>query len=260
MSKSVASHLTENLPEYRRSENVPEISVVVPAYNEEHSIKMVVDGFRRELESKGVSYEIAVVDNNSTDRTAEIALNQGVRLVKEAKQGYGYACMRALKEAKGDMVFLIEADSTFNPRDIWKLLIYLEEEDIDLVLGTRTTLELVEKGAKMDWFLHWGNLLLAKLIQIQFWEKCRLTDVGCTFRGIKRQALLKVVDKFREGGPCFSPEMIIWCLKSQLRIVEIPVRYMKRVGQSKITANRKKSLVVGLKMLKIILTQRFWKE
>jgi len=238
----------------------PKVSVVMPAYNEEHAIGSVVEGFRRELELRGISYEIIVVDNNSTDRTPEVSVQRGAKVAKETKQGYGNACIRALKEAEGDMVILTEADSTFNSKDIWKLIIYLEEEDIDLVLGTRTTLELVEKGAKMDSFLHWGNLFLAKLIQIQFWKKCRLTDVGCTFRGIKRQALLKVIDKFREGGSCFSPEMIIWSLKAGLRTVEIPVRYLNRTGHSKITATKKKSFVVGLKMLKLILTQRFWKE
>lgn len=241
-------------------EKRPKISVVIPAYNEEQSIGKIVKGFRRELESKQVPYEIIAVDNNSSDATSEIARRHGALVVKEEKQGYGYACIRALREAKSDIVVLSESDGTFNPKDIWKLLVYLEEEDVDLVLGTRTTLELVEEGAKMDWFLHWGNLFLAKLIQLQFWGKCRLTDVGCTFRGIKRQPLLKIIDRFREGGSCFSPEMIIWCLKSGLKMVEIPIRYLERGGKSKITANRRKSLIVGLKMLKLILTQSFWKE
>ena len=235
------------------------VSVVMPAYNEESAIGAVVDGFRKELEARGISHEIIVAENNSVDRTNEVASQHGAKVVKETKQGYGHACIRGLKEAKGEVIILAEADNTFNPKDIWKLLIYLEEEDIDIVLGTRTTLELVEKGAKMDWFLHWGNIFLAKLIQVQFWKKCRLTDVGCTFRGIKRQALSRVINKFREGGPCFSPEMIIWCLKEGLRPVEIPIRYLRRTGHSKITATRKKSLIVGLKMIKLILTQKFWK-
>jgi len=238
---------------------LPKVSVAMPAFNEEKAIGAVIDGFIKELEANDVSHEIIVVDNNSTDKTAEIALTHGATVVKEERQGYGYACIRALEESKGEIVILTEADNTFNPRDVWKLLIYLEEEDVDLVLGTRTTLELVDKGAKMSWLLHWGNLFLAKLIQIQFWRRVRLTDVGCTFRGIKKQALSKVIDKFRVGGPCFSPEMIIWCLKTGLRPVEIPVRYLKRKGDSKITSNSRKSLVVGLKMIRLVLSQRFWK-
>lgn len=238
----------------------PKISIVMPAFNEEAAIGLVIDGFRRELERKGISFEIVVVDNNSVDRTTEIALSEGATVIKEPKQGYGYACMRGLTEAKGEIVILTEGDDTFDPRDIWKLMVYLEERDVDLVLGTRTTLELVEDGAKMGRFLHWGNLFLAKLIQLQFWRRCRITDVGCTFRGIKRGALIRVVNKFQEGGSCFSPEMIILCLKTGLRPVEIPIRYRKRKGQSKITADWKKSTMVGLEMLKLILTQRFRKE
>jgi len=111
----------------------------------------------------------------------------------------------------------------------------------------------------MGWLLHWGNFLLAKLIQIQFWGKCRLTDVGCTFRAIKRDALEKIINNLKVGGPAFSPEMIIWSLKKGLRIIEIPVRYRKRIGESKITANIRKSIRVGLQMLRLILAQRFWK-
>jgi glycosyltransferase involved in cell wall biosynthesis len=242
------------------SQKILTISLVIPAYNEEKAIVLTIDGFRRELEILRVPYEIIVVNNNSTDATADIAAQHGAKVLKEVKQGYGYACIAGLREAKGQIVILTEADKTFKPQDIRKFLVYLEDEDIDMVLGTRTTLELVEEKAKMDWFLHWGNFFLAKLIQVQFWNKCRLTDVGCTFRAIKREALVKVIGEFRDGGTCFSPEMIICCLKFQLKIIELPIRYLERVGESKITANKRKSLVVGLKMLKLILSQRFWKK
>lgn len=238
----------------------PEISVVLPAFNEEMAISSVIQGFADELRRAGKGFEIVVVDNNSSDSTGLIASEKGARVVKETKQGYGYACIRGVSEANGQIVFLTEADNSFSPRDLWKMLSYLEEEDIDAVLGTRTTLELVERGAKMGWLLHWGNFFLAKLIQIQFWNRCRLTDVGCTFKAIKREALLAVQKNFREGGPAFSPEMIIWCLKAGLRTVEIPIRYRRRIGQSKVTSSSWKSIHIGFRMLKLILTQRFWGE
>ncbi len=234
------------------------VSIVMPAYNEAPGIGKVIDSYRTVLSKMGFPFEIVVVDNNSADGTREIALDHGARVVDEPRQGYGFACIRALGEAVGEYVFLTEADSTFSPSDLWKLFVYIDEPDVDLVLGTRTTLELVEPGAKMDLFLHWGNLFLAKLIQIQFWKRCRLTDVGCTFRAIKREPLRQVLRQLNEGGGCFSPEMIIRCLKAKQRIVEIPVRYLNRVGESKITANRRKSLAVGLRMMRLILSQRFW--
>lgn len=238
--------------------DTPSVSVVMPAYNEEEGIGQVVDGFSNELKSMNISHEIIVVDNNCIDKTAEIAVKHGARVVLEKRQGYGFACKTALSEAQGDFIILTESDKTFDPKDIWKILMYLEEDDIDFVLGTRTTLELLERGAKMDWFLHWGNIFLAKLIQIQFWGHARLTDVGCTFRGIKRESAHKVLDKITDGGSCFSPEMIMWCLKMDMRPIEIPVKYLKREGQSKITVNKRKSFFLGLRMIKLIISQRFW--
>lgn len=240
--------------------SIRKISLVVPAYNEEEAIGSVVTGFRDELEAGGIPYEIIVVDNNSTDKTGEVALENGARVVSEPGQGYGFACSTGLREASGDAIVLTEGDNTFEPHDIWKILAYLDEPDIDIVLGTRTTKELVERGAKMTWFLHWGNLMLAKSIQVQFWGRCRLTDVGCTFRGIKNPAFHKIAASLREGGPSFSPVMIIWSLKMGLRTVEVPVRYRNRIGQSKITADTSKSIRVGLKMLRLIVSQRFWKR
>jgi glycosyltransferase involved in cell wall biosynthesis len=222
------------------------ISVVIPAYNEEKSIQSVIRDF-----SKPYVSEIIVVDNNSTDKTAELARKSGAKVVTETNQGYGFALQRGMREAKGDIIILTEADCTFVGKDMEKLLIYID--DVDMVLGTRLTRELTERNAKMDWFLTWGNLFIAKLIQLKFWGKTRLTDVGCTFRAIKKDALKKILNKFKVGGPHFSPEMIIVALENNLKTVEIPVHYLARVGESKITANKWKSFKVGLKMLGLIL-------
>lgn len=226
--------------------NRQRVSVVIPAYNEEESIYKVVKDF-----SQPCIDEVIVVDNNSSDNTAKLAKKAGARVVKEPRQGYGYACQRALREAKGDIIILTESDCTFRGKDVYKLLNYIDE--VDMVLGTRTTKELVSKKAKMNWLLYWGNIFLAKLIQLKFLGKIRLTDVGCTFRAIKKPALNKIKNKFTVGGTYFSPEMIILALRNGIRMVEVPVNYDIRIGQSKITANFKKSLIVGLKMLYLII-------
>jgi len=224
------------------------VSVVIPAYNEEKAIGKTVKDFSRPYID-----EIIVVNNNSTDRTESIAKKSGAKVVNEKKQGYGYAIRKGLKETKGDIIILTEGDSTFIGDDMRKLLVYIE--DVDMVLGTRLTKELREKGAKMNWFLHWGNLFLAKLIQLRFWGKTRLTDVGCTFRAIKKEPLKKIINKFKVGGSEFSPEMIVVALKNNVRTVEIPLHYRTRIGESKITSNFFKSFKVGLRMLKLILTR-----
>lgn len=224
------------------------ISVVIPAYNEEDSISDVVKDF-----SQPYVDEIIVVDNNSTDKTAAIAKKNGAKVVHEPKQGYGFAVQRGLKEAAGDLIFVTESDSTFVGNDMEKFLAY--SDDADMILGTRVTRELLEPGAKMDPFLLYGNIFIAKLIQLRFWGKTRLTDVGCTYRLIKKKALRKIQSQFTVGKSHFSPEMIVLALKHNLRTVEIPVHYKKRVGQSKITSNFWKSFKLGLKMIWLILTR-----
>lgn len=227
------------------------ISLVMPAYNEEETIEDTIKGFKLIPEVK----EIVVVDNNSTDRTAEIARKLGARVVRESKQGYGYACQKALREGKEDLILLTESDSTFRPKDTYKFLAYID--DADMVLGTRTCKQMVEPGAKMGWFLRLGNIFISKLLEIVFYrQQTRLTDVGCTYRMIKRKALKKIQNRFTVGGNYFSPEMIIESLVSGLKIVEIPVYYGKRRGESKITTNPWKSFKVGLNMIFLIIKKR----
>ncbi len=224
------------------------VSVVAPAFNEEKAIETTIKDF-----SKPYVDELIVIDNNSVDRTGELAKKAGAKVIRETKQGYGNALRRGMKEATGDIIILTEGDATFVGDDMRKLLIYIE--DVDFVLGTRSTGELRERGAKMNWFLSYGNLFLAKLIQLRFWGRVRLTDVGCTFRAIRKEALSKIMNKFKVGGSEFSPEMIITALENNVKIVEIPVHYKVRIGKSKITSNFWKSFKVGLRMIKIILTK-----
>jgi glycosyltransferase involved in cell wall biosynthesis len=225
------------------------ISVVFPAYNEAAGIEAAVAEF---LGSPYVD-EVIVVDNNSTDGTAELAARAGARVVREPRQGYGFALQRGMREATGDLIILAEPDGTFTARDILKLLAYAD--DFDLVLGTRTTRELIWREANMGWFLRVGNWAVAKLLQVLFGGPS-LSDCGCTLRLIHRPALLRLVDRFTVGGSHFLPEMVILALADGLRVIEIPVNYRGRVGQSKITGSRIRALSVGLRMLGLIMAYR----
>lgn len=227
------------------------VSLVMPAYNEEKSVgKVVADN-----KALKIFDEIIVVDNNSTDGTSGRARRAGAKVVREERQGYGFSIRRGLAEAKGDIIVITEADDTFEARDAFKLLNYMR--DADLVLGSRTNYELVKPGAKMGWFLKWGNFCIAKLIQLLWVGKVRLTDVGCTFRAISRPGLRRIIKNLEVGGSSFSPEMIVECLKSGMKVVEIPVWYKARIGESKITSTSWKSLVLGIEMILLILKERF---
>jgi len=108
----------------------------------------------------------------------------------------------------------------------------------------------------MDWFLRIGNVAIAKLLEYVHNGPC-LTDVGCTFKLIKKEALHKIRGKFTVGSSHFSPEFMILCIRNKLKCVEIPVNYRGRIGQSKITSTFRKSFTLGLIMIGLIIGYRF---
>jgi glycosyltransferase involved in cell wall biosynthesis len=225
------------------------VSIVLPAYNEERYIRSAVDDFF----ATGVVDEIIVVDNNSRDRTADEAAKTRARVVAESAQGYGHALRRGLREATGDLVIMAEPDGTFIGRDVLKLLAYAD--DFDMVCGTRTTRELIWEQANMGWFLRVGNWSVAKLIQVLY-DAPSLSDCGCTLRLIRREALARLHDDLTVGGSHFLPQMVIAGLKRGLSIIEVPVNYRGRIGDSKITGTLKGALRTGTRMIGLILGSR----
>jgi glycosyltransferase involved in cell wall biosynthesis len=225
------------------------VSIVFPAYNEEAGIAQAVREFG-EIEAVD---EVLVVDNNSRDATAPRAVGAGARVVKEPRQGYGNALRRGLAEAQGEYVVLAEPDGTFMAKDVLKLLAYAD--DFDVVLGTRTTRELIWHGANMGWQLRWGNWVVAKLLQVLFGGPS-LSDCGCTLRLIRRSAADRLLPRFTVGGSHFLPEMVCLALLNGLRLVEVPVNYRVRVGESKITGSLSTTFRVGGRMLALILRYR----
>ena len=117
---------------------------------------------------------------------------------------------------------LSEPDGTFVGNDVLKLLAYAA--DLDMVMGTRTTQELIWQQANMGWFLRVGNWAVAKLLQFLFGGPS-LSDCGCTMRLIRREAASRIVDQLTVGGSHFLPEMVVLALLNGLRIIEVPVNY-----------------------------------
>jgi len=226
--------------------NGKKISIVFPAYNEEENIAEAV----KEFKSLDVVDEVVVVNNNSKDKTAELAEAAGARVVKEEKQGYGYAMRRAYAEGAGDIIISAEPDGTFSAKDVYKLLAYAE--DFEVVFGSRTNKLLVSEGANMFGFINFGNVVVAKLLQFLH-DGPTLTDCGCSMRLIHKSAYQKIKDNLTVGQSHFLPEMVIWILKKKIRCIEIPVNYYRRKGYSKITGNFKGAWKTGINMIKLII-------
>jgi len=226
------------------------VSVIFPTYNEKDSIRDAIEDFF----ASGFVDEIIVVNNNAAKGTNEEVKKTNAKLVYEKKQGYGYAIWKGLGEAKGELFIISEPDGTFSGRDVIKLLAY--SDDFDYVIGTRTTRELIWKDANMGAFLKWGNWAVAKLLEFLY-NTTTLTDVGCTMRLIKRPLYEKLKPHFSVGTQHFGPELTLLVAKANVRFIEIPVNYKPRVGKSSVTGSFRKSLVLGMKMIFLIIQYRF---
>jgi glycosyltransferase involved in cell wall biosynthesis len=225
------------------------VSVVFSTYNEKDSVRSCING----LFKTGIVDEVIAVDNNAAKGTKEEILKTKAKYFLETKQGFGWGYRRALKEATGDIIITIEPDGTFDPNDIFKFLAY--SDGFDVVFGTRTTSIMIGTGANMGWFLKWGNYAVAKLIEFMF-NTTNLTDVGCTYRLIKRSAYEKIRRKFVITGNEFNPDMMLQIIRNNIRYIEIPVRYLSRVGTSSVTGSFRKVLIVGFSMIFLILKHR----
>jgi glycosyltransferase involved in cell wall biosynthesis len=225
------------------------VSVVLMTYAERDSIRSVIEGFY----STGVVDEVLVVNNNAQDGTSSEVQQTPAREVFEPRQGYGYATQRGLAEASGDLIVLAEPDGTFLPRDVLKLLVY--SDDCEAVFGTRTTRELIWRGANMGFFLKWGNWAVAKLVEVLF-NTSHLSDVGCTYRLLHRQLAQRLALSFTVGGSHFGPELMLLTIVSGARIVEVPVNYLPRVGVSSVTGDLVQAAILGAQMIVFIVRFR----
>ena len=115
--------------------------------------------------------------------------------------------------------------------------------------------DMIWDGANMGWFLRFGNWSVAKLLQILF-NTCSLTDVGCTYRLVKRSSMLKILKKSKVLSNFFGPEMMLISILLNLKIIQIPINYRERVGISSVTGSFKKAFILGLQMILLILKFR----
>ncbi len=230
--------------------NAKTVSVVMPAYNEAKGIASVVRSFLAVSEID----EVIVANNNSSDSTAELAAAAGAIVIQESRRGYGYASQAALQAATCDYVIIVESDCTFRAEDIYKFLAYAGE--FDVVFGTRTAKSCIWEGSNMGPFLRYGNVAVAKLLEYLHNGPC-LTDVGCTYKLLSRDALQHLLPMCTVGQSHFSPELMMLAIRTKLNCVEIPVHYQPRTGTSKITGSTWKAFRLGLRMIAMIVRYRF---
>ena len=210
----------------------PEITVVLPTMDEEEAISIMLPRIKDVLDKVGVPYEILVVDKSS-DRTPEIASSLGARVIRQEGKGYGDAYLTGFKHARGKFIVMMDPDGSYDPEDIPKLLQPLLKGCAEFVMGTRLKGKM-DKGA-MPWLHRYiGNPFLTWVLNVLF--NANVSDAHCGMRAIKKDALERLSLKCR--GMEFASEMVIEAAKKKLRIVEVPIRYHSRIGESKLSSFR----------------------
>ncbi len=217
-------------------------SVVIPALNEESLIGRVVRSY---MKSPHVD-EVIVVSTGSSDRTAEVAASEGARIIAAdpSEASYGAKIRAGLDAATGDILIITEADDCYTSRDIPKFLAYMR--DADMVVGTRTTKQLIEQASNMRGLLRWGNILMGKVVETAYGAYGpRFTDVGCMYRALWKYTYLEVREQLSATGQEFAVEMLVELLRARRRIIEVPVSYYARQGGE---SSRHKTLTSNMRV------------
>ena len=225
------------------------IKVIIPAYNEEQSIGLVVRDIPHFVN------EIIVVSNNSTDATAAKSVEAGATSLTEPTPGYGNACLKgmsyiAAQEEKPDIVVFLDGDYSDYPQQLTQLVKPILEENIDFVIGARVK-SLREPGS-MTFPQRFGNKLATTLMRWFFGS--RFTDLG-PFRAIKYEKLLALNMQDKTYG--WTVEMQLKALRQQLTYTEVPMKYRNRIGVSKVSGTVKGAIFAGIKILGWIFKYSF---
>ncbi|MDC8002955.1 glycosyltransferase family 2 protein [Aureisphaera galaxeae] len=219
----------------------PNISVIIPAYNEEGSIYKVIGDIPKHVN------EVIVVSNNSTDATETVAKEAGATVLQEERRGYGYACLKGMeyvasKSEKPDIIVFLDGDYSDYPEQLTEIVKPIIEEDMDMVIGARV--KSLREAGSMTGPQKFGNWLATSLMRIFF--RSRFTDLG-PFRAIKYDKLLSLNMEDKTYG--WTVEMQLKALKKKFSYVEVPVKYRNRIGVSKVSGTVKGAIFAGVKIL-----------
>jgi glycosyltransferase involved in cell wall biosynthesis len=216
------------------------IVVVIPAFNEARSIGKVVEDI-----PPGLVQEVVVVNNGSNDETERNATAAGAMVVREARRGYGWACLRGIDFARSlhpDIIVFLDGDYSDHPEEMTDIVAPILEDRADLVIGSRV-LGTRERGAMLPQAVI-GNRVACALMRL-IWG-ARYTDLG-PFRAVRASTLASMKMEDKTYG--WTIEMQIKALRLGLRVEEVPVSYRKRVGVSKVTGTVSGTLKASYRIL-----------
>lgn len=213
--------------------SAPEVSIVMPCLNEEAAVGGCVRKALHWLSIYGYRGEVVVVDNGSTDRSAELAEASGARVIHESRRGYGRAYLTGFAHARGRYIVMGDADDTYDFESVRDLLGPLEAGTHDLVIGSRL------KGGIADGAMPWAHRYIgtpAINALMAFFTGVRVSDSQSGMRAFTRAAYERM--GLRAEGMEFASEMVVRSARNGLRITETPIPYHPRQGESKLRTFR----------------------
>ncbi|MBI2441833.1 MAG: glycosyltransferase [Lentisphaerae bacterium] len=205
------------------------ISVILPCLNEEASLGQVIENARAGVARLGLAEDILVVDNGSTDRSAQVAHEHGARVVSEPHRGYGAALRKGFDNARYDFMVMADADLTYDLSALEVVADPLLKGQADFVIGNR--MDGIQPGAMPRLHRYLGNPVLSAILRFLFRSNA-VHDAHCGLRAITREAYKRL--QCVTTGMEFASEMVIRAIRCKLRIAERPIRYHQRVGISKL--------------------------
>jgi len=209
-----------------------DVSLIIPCLNEEKTIAACIRKAQEGFLRSGLSGEVIVVDNGSTDRSVEIAREGGARVLLETRRGYGNALRKGIEESSGAYIIMGDGDDTYDFSDSSRFVDMLKQ-GFDLVMGSRFKGKILP-GA-MTWSHRYiGNPILSGMLRLFFGGK--VSDSHCGLRAFTKDAYMRM--DLHTTGMEFASEMVIHGLKKKLRITELPITYYPRQGESKLASFR----------------------
>ena len=226
--------------------SVSSIAILLPALDEAETIGRVINKIpKKELADLGYKVEIVVVDGHSKDMTCEIASAMGARLLKQKGIGKGNALQTAFEDFEGRYLFMLDADDTYNPGEILRMLPPLERGEADVVMGSRLN-GSISKGA-MSRLNFIGNVALTQTANILFPNGHRVSDVCTGMWGFTDE----VIHALDLKSPSFDveAEMYAKCVKSGFTVGEVNISYGRRTNANKLSS-LKDGARIWLRLLK----------
>jgi glycosyltransferase involved in cell wall biosynthesis len=211
------------------------ITVGIPCYNEELTIKKVIEDFKRELPEA----QIFVIDNNSKDKTVEITKSAGAEVFSEKKQGKGFAVQKLFEIFEGDILVLVDGDDTYPAESVKSLLEPIINEEAEMTVGNRIHKQNLKNFSQSHWL---GNKFLTRSLNFLFHTK--LKDMESGFRAMDKKFV--ETSALLAGGFGIEPEITIQALEKGMRIREFPI-YVKpreKGSNSKLNAIRDGTIVL----------------